>query len=362
MFSKLPILLTSIFLLSKGLSTQMSGVCQDVVGLGNPVNIFHKYFQQVITMMDPKNTASQVWLAYYREQKMQGSYHRFIFRVKYQFRSKISWVGIVSFVPEKEFDNKKYTHFVVRYIDSARLEDVISLLGVYDFYKQDTTKVLRCQQLKENALNYLSKSQISNKCRSIKIEGCVQGSDLTRIFQANFRFIQNALKDFKFGVSLGEMGFNKTLLKIYRDSFSRYPFIQKAVLQLEEMINNENEVNHEQLVISSDLREKPKCQDILDLKEVCGQDQASECLSEKEARLLINYMITHYMVDTKTVLNPAIFEGESLCLLCGFETERSGNSRAAERQVTAAPGAQELGQHLVAQKHYQQSREPERKT
>lgn len=313
MLSKFFLAFAWVLFLQNPVSPQMSRVCQKIQGIDNPVNIFHVYFQQIITLLDPKNTEANIWLVYYREQKTEGNYHRFIFRVKYKFRNKITYIGLVSFVPEKEFDNKKFTHFVVRYIESARLDDVISLLGVYDFYKQSPNDALRCPNLKERAMKYLSRSQIPTECRAIKIRGCVHSSDLTRIFQANFNFIQNALKDFKFGVTLGEMGYNRTILKIYRDTFGRFPFVKKALSQLEDMINDENEVDHAKLIISSDLREKPKCQDILDLKEICEREKGkgTECLSEKKARSLIKYMITHYMVDTKTVLNPAIFDGNA---------------------------------------------------
>ena len=309
-----------ILLVSSPLSAQLSNVCSKIQGIDNPVNVFHIYFQQIITLLDPSNSASHLWLMYYREQKTKGNYHRFIFRVKYKFRSKVTYIGLVSFVPEKEFDNKKFTHFIVRYIDSARLDDVISLLGVYDVYKQERNDVYQCPNLKKQALRYLSKSQIPIECRAIKIQGCVHASDLTRIFQANFKFIQNALKDFKFGVTLGEMGFNRTILKIYRDTFARFPFVKKAVSQLEDMITDENEVDHAKLIVSSDLREKPKCQDILDLKDLCEREKGKgvECLSEKKARSLINFMITHYMVDTKTVLNPAIFDGKRVARSSGF--------------------------------------------
>jgi hypothetical protein len=291
--------------------TQITSECKKVSGLSNPVNIFHAYFQQVITMLDPKNQSSKIWLIYYREQNLQGNYHRFVFRVKYKFRSELSYVGLVSFVPEKEFDNEKFTHYLVRYIDSTKFDDVVSLLGIYDLHKQDKNAVIRCPRLKQHALTNLLKSQIPNECRSNEIKGCVNSNDLTKIFQANFQFIQNALKDFKFNVTIGQLGFNKTILKIYKDSFQKFPFVLKAIKQLEEMINDENEVKQDELILLADTRPKPVCKDLLEMTELCKKQKikGNECLNEKEARSLINYMIIHYMVDTKTVLPTKIFDG-----------------------------------------------------
>jgi hypothetical protein len=312
MFKSLSISILLYFTLFSPYYNQSTRACQKVEGLTNPVNIFHIYFQQIITMLDPKNEASQAWLIFYREQNDQGNYHHFVFRVKYKFRNKFSYIGLVSFVPEKEFDNKKFTHYLVRYIDSARIDDVISLLGIYDLKKQDPNAVINCSRVKENALANLLKSQIPNKCRANEVKGCVNSNDLTKIFQANFQFIQNALNDFKFKVNIGQLGFNKTILKIYRESFPRFEFVSKAVKQLEDLINDENEVDHDQLVIDSDMRKKPVCEDILDMTELCKKEKlkGKECLSEKEARSLINYMIIHYMADTKTVLPTKIFDGK----------------------------------------------------
>lgn len=307
---------------------QTATSCPKIKGAGNPVNIFHSYFQQIITLNDPVNAQSRVQLILYRETMVEevktdettqaeklvvtGLYHHFVFRVKYSFRKRPSFIGVVTYIPHNQIDSKKFTHFVVRYIDSTRLDDVVSLLGVYDLYKQDPRGVINCPQVKQRALKYLLDSKIPTKCRTNEEVGCVHSQDLTDIFNANFEFIKNALKDFMFGVSVSELILNKTILKNYRESFQKYDFVTNAISRLEGMINEDNEVLQEELKVSSDLRPKPKCKDILDMKNLCEKEKSRgvDCISEEEALSLIKYMLIHYMVDSRKVVDPRVIDGK----------------------------------------------------
>ena len=150
---------------------------------------------------------------------------------------------------------------------------------------------------------------VPTECRQVEATGCVRSKELTKLFQANFHFLKNALSKFGFKVTIGELGFNREVLGAYRQAFGEFDFIIKAITQIEGMITSENEVDHLKLVKSADTRPPLKCEDILDLREVCKGKDKGECLSQKEAKTLLNYMIIHYMMDTKKVLSNEIIEG-----------------------------------------------------
>ena len=286
--------------------------CKKIQGIGQPVNIFHRYFQQTMNIFNPKNSNLRIKLIYYREQNEKMSYHRFVFKLKNNFASRWEYVGIVSVVPRHEIDSGKFTHYIVRYLNSTKLRDVASLLGIYeikDFENDD----LNCPKMKEHWLSYLMKNPyVPTECKAVEVPGCVRSGDLTKLFQANFKFLKIALEKFGFKVSIGELGYNKQILSSYKEAFNEFAFIMKAISQLEGMITSENEVDQKTLMLSSDTRPPLKCENILDLKEICNKQKKKgvECLSEKEARSLINYMIIHFMLDTKTVLPTEIIEGE----------------------------------------------------
>lgn len=148
------------------------------------------------------------------------------------------------------------------------------------------------------------------------MQGCVRSADLTRLFSATFSFLQDVLLKFGFRVTIGELGYNRAMLQSYRTSFKDFAFIIKAISQIEGTINEENEVDQEKLVITSDIRKKKKCKDILDLKENCeaSQKRGLNCLTEEEARGLINYMIIQFMVDSKRIIAPNVIDGKISCI------------------------------------------------
>ena len=152
------------------------------------------------------------------------------------------------------------------------------------------------------------------ECRPVDLPGCVRSKELTKLFSATFAFLKNVLLKFGFQVSLGELGYNKTILSSYKSSFKDFDFVLSAVHQLEDMINSENEIDHEKLVKTSDTRPKPKCEDILNVVEACNKnsDSGNSCLSEMDARALIKYMILHYIIDTKQPIKGSVIEGSQL--------------------------------------------------
>ena len=285
--------------------------CKSIKGIGEPVNIFHRYFQQTMNIFNPKKPDLKIKLIYYREQIEKMSYHRFVFKLKNSFAPRWEYIGIVSVVPNHEIDSGKYTHYIVRYLNSTKLQDVASLLGIYEVEEFEDSD-LKCEKMKESWISYLMKNPyMPTECKAVEVPGCVRSSDLTKLFQSNFNFLKIALKKFGFEVGLGELGYNREILSSYRQAFTEFPFIIKAISQLEGMITSENEVDQKTLALSSDERPPLKCEDILNLKDVCEKQKNKkiDCLSEIEAKSLINYMIVHFMLDTKKVLPIDTIEG-----------------------------------------------------
>jgi hypothetical protein len=314
--------LISIFLIFSKIQSQEKIVpplknCQNIQGIGQPINIFHRYFQQTMNIFNPKDPKLKIKLIYYREQNEKMSYHRFVFKLKNNFAPRWEYVGIVSVVPRHEIDSGKYTHYIVRYLNSTKINDIAGLLGIYELEEYDDND-LNCPKMKEHWLSYLMKNPyMPTECRAVEVPGCVRSSDLTELFQSNFIFVKLALKKFGFEVSIGELGYNKEILSAYKEAFKKFSFINKAISQLEGMITSENEVDQKKLVITSDTRPPLKCEEILDLKEICKKQKIKkfDCLTEEEARSLINYMIIHFMIDTRTILPIDVIRGK----ITGFE-------------------------------------------
>jgi hypothetical protein len=267
-----------------------------------------------MNIFNPNDKNLQIKLIYYREQTESMSFHRFVFKLKNNFASRWEYVGIVSVVPRHEIDSGKFTHYIVRYLNSTKYKDVMSLLGIYEM-EEYIESDLKCPKMKEHWLSYLMKNPyMPTECRAVEVPGCVKSSDLTELFQANFTFLKYALRDFGFEVSMGELGYNRNILASYKKAFGKFSFIKKAISQLEGMITGENEVDQERLKVTADTRDPVKCEEILDLKEICKKQKIKkmDCLSEKEARSLINYMIIHFMIDTRSILPIEVVRGKWL--------------------------------------------------
>jgi hypothetical protein len=267
-----------------------------------------------MTIFNPNDPKVSIKLIYYREQIVEANYHRYIFKAKNNFAPRWEYIGIVSVVPPAQIDSGKYKHFVVRYINSSKLEDVVALLGVYEAADAEDNDI-DCPQMKENWLSYLMNNPyMPTECKPVDLPGCVKSQELTRLFGATFNFLKSILLKFGFQVTIGELGYNRSILQSYKTEFKEFSFITSAVQQIEDMINKDNEVDQSKLIITSDIRPKPKCEDILDTVDVCTStnNTSSECLSEADARALIKYMILHYLIDTKKPLGQSKIQGKRL--------------------------------------------------
>ena len=187
----------------------------------------------------------------------------------------------------------------------------MALLGIYEV---DKTFEVPCLNMKEKWLKYLFENPyITTKCKPVDPVGCIKSKDLTKLFSSTFELIKEILLKFGFKVTIGQLGYNKDVLNIFRKVFQKFSFIQEAVDQISSLINSKNQIDHELLVETSDIRPKKKCKDLLDLKKVCKEkdplQEEKSCLSEEEALGLLNYILLYHMIDTKTQITQKKFDG-----------------------------------------------------
>lgn len=178
-------------------------------------------------------------------------------------------------------------------------------------YEIDKDKEVKCPDMKGKWLQYLmSNPYITTRCEQVDPVGCVKSADLTRLFSASFELIKQILLKFGFRVTIGQLGYNRKLLSIYKNVYSDFNFIISAVEQIEKLITSENEIDHDLLVKTSDIRPAHKCKNILDIQKVCGSMKKEKaCLNEDEARGLLNYILLYYMIDNKKIIPQDVMKG-----------------------------------------------------
>jgi hypothetical protein len=268
-----------------------------------------------MNVFNPGNEKVQVKMIYYKQHFSPSNNHRFVFKLKNSFANRWEYVGIISSTHENKSSNnnsKEHQHQILRYMNSTKIKDIRYLLGIDDLEDYEDTEY-KCSDMKEEWLSQLMKnSYISTDCKPTEIPGCIRSRDLNQLFQNNFTFLKSIMKAFGFEVSVGELGFNRSILNSYRLAFKEFPHILRAITHIESMITPENSVNQAILLVSADKRKKFECENILNLKEECSTKSGNslDCLTESQARALINYMIVHYMADTRTILPTSTIEGK----------------------------------------------------
>ena len=180
-------------------------------------------------------------------------------------------------------------------------------------YEIEKDNEVKCPGMKGKWLQYLmSNPYITTQCEQVDPVGCVKSSDLTKLFSASFELIKEILFKFGFRVTIGQLGYNRVVLGIYKQVYQDFRFIGSAVSQIESLITNENEIDHDLLVKTSDLRPGKKCKDFLDIQKECSsQKKDKTCLNEDEARGLLNYILLYYMIDNKTVIDQDVVQGKA---------------------------------------------------
>ena len=186
-----------------------------------------------------------------------------------------------------------------------------ALLGIYEVEKDNE---IDCPGLKNEWVKELFKRPYSfdTKCKeqtSNDRDDCVKSKDLSSLFGASFNLIKEVLARFGFNVSVGQLGYNKTILSVYNNVYSKFPFILDAVDRIDNMITEETKIDHELLVKTSDTRIN-KCEDLLNMKDVCKTDGSQEtCLSPDSAQGLLNYVMMYNMIDSKQIISEAKMKG-----------------------------------------------------
>ena len=106
--------------------------CKNIPGIGSPVNIFHSFFQNFLGSMSPDKGNSGVELVLLNEQNIENLVYRFIFKYT-NTRNRTYYVGILSTIPEDQFEEPNPEHMIVRFIQSSDVQDAQRLLGLYNF-------------------------------------------------------------------------------------------------------------------------------------------------------------------------------------------------------------------------------------
>ena len=153
-------------------------------------------------------------------------------------RDRFEYVGIVSVVPSKEIKSGRNKHYVIRYINSSDLLDTITLLGVYEVNEKHP---ISCGNMKKIWLDKLIHDPyiVSNR-NILKQSDCVSSENLTQLFSLFFQLLKKVLKSFNIEVSMGQLGFDGTILNIISEVFENFDFIT-VIIQL---FNLKNAVNH----------------------------------------------------------------------------------------------------------------------
>jgi hypothetical protein len=196
--------------------------CPNIEGIGDPVYIFHKYFQQTISIFNPKEEKTKVELIYYRRERVHVNVYRFIFKLRNSYADRWEYVGILSVVPKNQIESGKFNHFIIRYINSTDVNDAKAVVGVYE---AETDKAIPCKDMKQKWLSYILKNPyVVTKCEAEDRPDCVTSNDLTLLFSDTFELIEGVLASFGFKVSTSQLGYDPVILSIYKKTFSRFDF------------------------------------------------------------------------------------------------------------------------------------------
>jgi hypothetical protein len=198
--------------------------CPLVPGLSNPIIIFHQYFKQTLKIFNPSEKKTSVELLYHRVNKKKSHVHRFVFRLKNTYVKRYEYIGILSVIPRKEIRSGRNKHYIIRYINSVDLLDLITLLGAYE---ANDKRPLDCGNMKQIWLNHLIKDPyIVTRTESVKQQGVISSEEVTKMFSLFFLVFQKVLHSFGIEVSTGQLGFDMTILDILLDVYQDFDFIK----------------------------------------------------------------------------------------------------------------------------------------
>jgi hypothetical protein len=197
--------------------------CPSVVGLGHPVQIFHTYFKQTMSVFNPKNRKTRIKLIYYREELEESSYHYFVFKIKNTYANKFDYVGIVSTVPPGERARGTNTHYVLRYVNTKEADDIAVLLGIFNL---NENAEMRCLNSKKTWINYMRQNPYVLGLKENR-----HGNNFdTRVeqklvFSSLLTLGKNLLEAFDLNVGYDDLKFNDEVLDVFEFAFQNVPYI-----------------------------------------------------------------------------------------------------------------------------------------
>lgn len=275
--------------------------CRTILGVGHPSNVFKIYFQQIMNNFFVNSDVTKVDLMFYKEERSTKSLHKFIFRMKNVYSKQIEHLGIISMVPQSEFDSKNLNHNIVRYVNAKDFEIVKVLLGIENLKEDDK---ISCGLNRETFISSIIDQPIAPfDCNSLSSIDRLDSFDVKNMFRYNFDVIRRVVALFKFDIKTSDLLFNKKVIKELKENYSNATIVKKDLDILDFEINSLNEVNHNELLEKSYNGSLLRCQDDFDITKECNLMKNNQCISLEEAERIFNLMIIYYMINTKTILS-----------------------------------------------------------
>lgn len=280
--------------------------CKRIKGLGSPVNIFRTYFQQTLDSFFVENKKSQVTLMYYRESREEVSTHRYIFSIRKNSSSSIQYIGIISLVPQFEFDKRRYKQYVIRYVQDREFESVKALIGIHDVC--DNYR-LSCPTMKNDLVRELVENPVMPYTCLSGIKSNRLGKESAKdVFRKNLEAIRQVLGEFGFELSLSDLLFDQKVIGVLERVFGSMKVVQRDLKVLKKQIKTGGSRSHEALLRRSSKADMLRCRDILDMRDKCSSKD-KKCLSIEEASQLRNHLMLLYMLDKRRILSRNTVKG-----------------------------------------------------
>lgn len=280
--------------------------CRKIRGLGSPVNIFRRFFQQNVRYFMEENKNTRLNLLYYRESTEEVSTHRYIFSIEKASSKSLEYIGIISMVPDFEFDSKNFQHYITRYVQDRDFNIVRSLIGVHDAEKNYR---LKCLNMKNDLVkSLLEKPVMPYTCFSGNQTGLYNKKNFKMLFKKNFEAIQGVLKEYGFEVSVSDLLLDQKVVDVIDRVYKKERAIKEDLKRLKQQLYLGGKRDHAEILRKSYKGNLIRCRDVLDIRNKCSF-MDGKCLSINEAQQLRNHLVLLYMANQRKVLSQASLNG-----------------------------------------------------
>lgn len=162
--------------------------CPTVSGLNSPISILQAHVNGLLKWLSPQNTADQVSLVMFNEQKIDSIVYRYIFKVTTEAK-KTYYIGVLSQITSETLKSSEPVHNVIRFIQSADLRDAQRLLGIYDLGNgtEDTCTNLKeefSMSMRQKGLNYNGQLLTSIEEAKLKAISNLSSEELLHIVES----------------------------------------------------------------------------------------------------------------------------------------------------------------------------------